>query len=165
MAYLRDKLKSIMQVHETPHRIALAFALGVFMGNSPFLGLHYIGGIFLAWIFRLNKLVAFVGVSVNNPWTIVPISTFSVWLGAKLLAIKDVLPEVDWNGMTFTTVMAWLKGLVTDSDNFFNLVLDLMPMIKSFIVGSFIVCTLSSVASYFIILPIAKRYKKIKHAS
>ncbi|MBI4825737.1 MAG: DUF2062 domain-containing protein [Nitrospirae bacterium] len=165
MAYLRDKFKSIMQVHETPHRIALAFALGVFMGNSPFLGLHYVGGIFLAWIFRLNKLVAFVGVSVNNPWTIVPISTFSVWLGAKILMIKDVLPEVDWNAMTFTTVMAWLKSLVTDSDNFFNLILDLMPLIKSFFVGSFIVCTLSSIASYFIILGVARRYKKIKHAA
>lgn len=165
MAYLRDKFKSIMQVHETPHRIALAFALGVFMGNSPFLGLHYIGGIFLAWIFRLNKLVAFVGVSVNNPWTIVPISTCSVWLGAKILMIKDVLPEVDWNAMTFTTVMAWLKSLITDSDNFYNLILELMPLIKSFIVGSFIVCTLTSIASYFIILPIAKRYKKIKHAA
>lgn len=165
MAYLRDKLKTILQVHETPHRIALAFALGVFMGNSPFLGLHYIGGIFLAWIFRLNKLVAFVGVSVNNPWTIVPISTFAVWLGAKILVIKDVLPPVDWSAMTASTVMAWMKSLVTDSDNFFNLILDLMPLIKSFIVGSFIVCTLSSIASYFIILGVARRYKKIKHAS
>src|SRR4030066_1338393 len=99
---LKDKLTGIFQVKETPHRIALAFALGVFMGISPLLGLHYIGGFVLAWIFRLNKLVTLIGVSVNNPWTIVPISSFCVWVGKKLIGIKQVLPEVDWGNITIT---------------------------------------------------------------
>ena len=165
MTYFKDKFRSILQVHETPHRIALAFALGVFMGNSPFLGLHYIGGIFFAWLFRLNKLIAFVGVSVNNPWTIVPISTFCVWVGAKVLSIKEVLPEVDWNSVTFTKVLSWTKGLVTDPDNFMALLVDLWPLLKSFFVGGLLVCTVSSIASYFIILKVVTRYKKSQHAA
>jgi len=155
----RDKLREIIKVKDTPHQIALSFALGVFMGNSPFLGIHYIGSIFLAWLFRLNKLVAFAGVSVNNPWTIVPLSTLSVWIGAKLLRIKEVLPEVDWNAVTLTTVIPWLKSLITKPNNFLNLMVDLMPLIKSFFVGALIFCTISSIASYFIIKPIATRYK------
>ena len=94
MTYFKDKFKSILKIKESPRRIALAFALGVFIGISPFLGLHYISAFFLAWLFRLNKLVAVVGVSVNNPWTIVPLSTFCVWIGAKIMGIKEVLPEV-----------------------------------------------------------------------
>jgi uncharacterized protein (DUF2062 family) len=156
----RDKLREIIKVKDTPHHIALSFAVGVFMGNSPFLGLHYIGGIFLAWLFRLNKLVAFAGVSVNNPWTIVPISTCSVWIGAKLLVINDVLPEVDWGAVTFTTVLSWLRSLIADPDNFLELIVNLMPLIKSFFVGSLFFCTLSAVSSYFIIRPLAARYKR-----
>jgi uncharacterized protein (DUF2062 family) len=157
MAYFRDKFKSILKVKDSPHRIALAFAMGVFMGISPFLGLHYIGAFFLAWLFRLNKLVALVGVSVNNPWTIVPISSFCVWIGAKLIGIKKVLPEVDWGNVSLVNIMKKL----TDLENFLYIVKQLMPLIKAFFVGSFIICSVSAVVSYFIIHTLATRYKKI----
>jgi len=157
MAYFRDKFKSILKVKDSPHRIALAFAMGVFMGISPFLGLHYIGAFFLAWLFRLNKLVALVGVSVNNPWTIVPISSFCVWIGAKLIGIKKVLPEVDWGNVSLMNIMKKL----TDLENFLYIVKQLMPLIKAFFVGSFIICSVSAVVSYFIIHILATRYKKI----
>ncbi|MBI4837553.1 MAG: DUF2062 domain-containing protein [Nitrospirae bacterium] len=48
----RDKLKQIFYINDTPHRIALSFSIGIFMGISPFLGLHTVGAIFLAWVFR-----------------------------------------------------------------------------------------------------------------
>ncbi len=111
MAYFRDKFRAIFQIKESPHRIALAFAIGVFMGISPLLGLHYIGGVLLAMLFRLNKLVAIIGVSVNNPWTIVPISTFCVWVGAKILGIKQVLPEVDWGSISLTSIVMKFTSL------------------------------------------------------
>ena len=157
MAYFRDKFKSILKVKDSPHHIALAFAMGVFMGISPFLGLHYIGAFFLAWLFRLNKLVALVGVSVNNPWTIVPISSFCVWIGAKLIGIKKVLPEVDWGNVSLVNIMKKLSDL----ENFLYIVKQLMPLIKAFFVGSFIICSVSAVASYFIIHILATRYKNI----
>ncbi len=161
MAYFRDKFRTIFKVKDTPHRIALAFAIGVFMGISPLLGLHYIGGIFIAWLLRLNRLVAIVGVSVNNPWTIVPISSFSVWVGAKLIGIEQVLPEVDWKNIGLVNIIKKLA----DRDNFLYAVKQLMPLIKSFFVGSFIICTLSAIASYFFIQVLASRYRKIRDAS
>jgi len=160
MSYFRDKLRAIFNVQDTPHRIALAFAFGVFTGISPFIGLHYIAGIFLAWLFRLNRLVAIIGISVNNPWTLVPISSFSVWTGAKLMGIKQVLPEVDWKGITFMTIVDWLKSLINEPNKFIDLAITLMPLIKAFFVGSFVVCTLSAIVSYFIIYILANRYKK-----
>lgn len=161
MSYFRDKLRAIFNVQDSPHRIALAFAFGVFIGISPFIGLHYIGGIFLAWVFKLNRLVAIIGISVNNPWTLVPISSFSVWTGAKLMGIKQVLPDVDWGGITFMTIVDWLKSLMTEPGKFIDLATTLMPLIKAFFVGSFVVCTLSAIVSYFIINILANRYKKI----
>jgi uncharacterized protein (DUF2062 family) len=156
MAYFRDKFKSIFTVKDTPHRIALAFALGVFVGISPFLGLHYLGAFFMAWLFRLNKLVAIVGVSVNNPWTIVPISTFCVWIGAKMMGIREVLPEVDWAGITLTKIV----GKFTDLESLISMTKKLWPVLSSFFVGSMLICTLSAIASYFIIQIFLTRYKK-----
>jgi uncharacterized protein (DUF2062 family) len=161
MVYFKDKFRSIFQVKDSPHHIAMAFALGVFMGISPLLGLHYIGGFFLAWLFRLNKLVAMVGVTVNNPWTIVPISSFCAWFGAKLLGIKQILPEVDWKSISLMKILGWLKGLVTDFDNVMKLLNDLWPLIKAFFVGSFVICTVSAIASYFIIRVLITKYHKI----
>ncbi len=157
MSYFRDKFKSILKVKDSPHRIALAFAVGVFMGISPLLGLHYVGGIFLAYLFRLNRLVAIVGISVNNPWTIVPISSFAVWLGAKLMGIRQILPDVDWKNLGLLTVI----NKMSEWEHFLSVVKQMMPIIKAFFVGSFVVCTISAIISYFIIHHLAARYKKI----
>jgi len=156
MTYFKDKFKSILKVKESPHRIALAFALGVFVGISPFLGLHYIGALLLAWLFRLNKLVAVVGVSVNNPWTIVPLSTFCVWIGAKLMGIKDVLPEIDWAGISLTKII----GKFSDIESLKVMTKQLWPVISSFFVGSMLICTLSAIASYFIIQILLEKYQE-----
>jgi len=161
LPYFRDKFRAVFQVKDSPHRIALAFALGVFMGISPLLGLHYVGGFFFAWLFRLNKLVTLIGVSVNNPWTIVPISTFSVWLGAKMIGIKQVLPEVDWKSITLTSIVSRF----TDMDNFIILVKQIMPLLSAFFVGSFVVCIISAIASYFIMQILVARYRKPRDAS
>ncbi len=157
MSYFRDKLRSIFKVKDSPHRIALAFAFGVFMGISPLLGFHYAGGIFLAWLFRLNRLVAIIGISVNNPWTIVPLSSLAVWVGAKIMGIKQVLPEVDWKNMGLLSMIKKLANW----ENFLYAVNQMMPLIKAFIVGSFVICTVLAVISYFIIYSLAARYKKI----
>jgi uncharacterized protein (DUF2062 family) len=160
MAYFRDKFKSILQVKDTPHRIAMAFAVGVFMGISPFLGLHYIGAFFIAWLFKLNKLVAMVGVSVNNPWTIVPISTFCVWVGTKLLGV-EVLKAVDWGNISIMSII----GNFSDIQSFLNMLEQSWPLLASFFVGSFLICTVSAVAGYFIIQILIKKYKKTEDAA
>ncbi len=156
MAYFRDKFRSIFQIKEPPHRIALAFAMGVFMGISPLLGLHYIGGVLLAMLFRLNKLVAIIGISVNNPWTIVPISTFCVWIGAKLLGIKQVLPEVDWGNISLTSIAMKFTSL----ENLIQMINELWPLLAAFFAGSFLICTIAAIVSYFIMLELVNKYRK-----
>ena len=161
MAYFRDKFRAIFQVNESPHRIALAFSIGVFMGISPLLGLHYIGGLLLAILFRLNKVVAIIGVSVNNPWTIGPISAFCVFVGAKLLGIKQVLPEFDWGNITLTNIVTKF----TDLEKLLNMIKELWPLLSAFFVGSFLICTISAIASYFIIIEMVAKYRKAQNAS
>lgn len=140
----RDKLKQIFYINDTPHRIALSFSIGIFMGISPFLGLHTIGAIFLAWVFRLNKLVAFVGVAMLNPWTLVPVYSLCLWVGAKLTGVKQIIPNIDWGALTILTFMEKLGYLVVP-----------------FIVGTLIIAVISAVISYFIIHKIASKYRLV----
>lgn len=131
---LRYKLSAIFSVKDSPQKIALSFAVGVFLGMSPFLGLHTILGIAAAWLFRLNKFVTIVGVYITNPWTIVPIYTFAIWFGAKLLGIKQIIPAINWNDISLPYLIATMKHL-------------LLP----FVVGTTLIGLLSALVSYLII--------------
>lgn len=137
---LKDRLRDILSLKDSPHRLALAFALGVFIGISPLLGLHTILGISVAWIFRLNRIVTITGVFVTNPWTIVPIYTFSAWVGAKCLGIKNIIPKIDWTHLTFTYLLREFR-----------------PLLMPFVLGTALVGFISAVIGYFIIYHAVKK--------
>lgn len=136
----RDRLRNILTVKDSPHRLAMAFSIGIFIGMSPLFGLHTILGIALAWLFRLNRIVTITGVFVTNPWTIVPIYTFSTFIGAKCLGIKQMLPEIDWAHITFSRFVHELK-----------------PLLIPFVFGTLLIGFISAVISYFIIYHAVKK--------
>ena len=138
--HIKDRLRQVISVNEPPHKIATAFAVGIFVGMSPLLGVHTLLGILLAWQLKLNKLVTLIGVYVTNPWTIVPIYTFGTWVGVKIMRAEHVIPPMDWSHMTFSILINEFKHL-------------LVP----FIVGTTLIGTLSAVVSYFVIYRTVKR--------
>jgi uncharacterized protein (DUF2062 family) len=58
---------------ESPERVAAAIGLGVAIGFSPFVGLHFILALGLAFLLKLNKLDAVLGTLVGNvpTWSVV----------------------------------------------------------------------------------------------
>jgi uncharacterized protein len=137
---LKDKIRLLFEIKDTPHRISLAFALGVFIGMSPLFGIHTVLGILLASAFGLNRLATIVGVYITNPWTIVPIYTFSTWVGAKCLGINNILPDINWKHISLIALLH-----------------DVSPLLMPFLVGTLLTGTISSLVSYIIIFRIAKR--------
>ncbi len=131
---LRDKLRQVVGVKDSPRKIALSFGIGVFIGMSPLLGFHTLLGIVVAWALRLNKFVTIVGVYITNPWTIVPIYTFATWLGARLLGIEHILPEIDWHSTGVT-----------------ELIRDLEPILPPFIAGSLFLGAVCGMIGYVLI--------------
>jgi len=92
-------LRSLLALDESPQRIALAFAVGVFLAFSPFLGLHTFLGLGIAFLFGLNRVAMLVGLFVNNPWTLVPIYGVATYLGGLVVGFPGQisLPELGWN--------------------------------------------------------------------
>ncbi len=82
----RASIRRLLTLDDPPERTALAFAVGVFIAFSPFLGLHTIMAVLAAFIFRFNKIAIFSGTFINNPFlTLVPIIIASYATGAFLL--------------------------------------------------------------------------------
>jgi hypothetical protein len=80
--------EALLHTHDTPQRTALAFAAGVFIGFSPFLGLHTIIAIGVAFLFNLNRVAVLVGAYTNLPWILAAWYGLATAVGAWLLGTK-----------------------------------------------------------------------------
>ena len=88
---VRRWLEQLLHTHDTPRRTAAAFAIGVFFGFSPFLGLHTILGVAFAFIFNLNRVAVVLGIYSNLPWILPAYYTLATMAGAAVLRV-DVPP-------------------------------------------------------------------------
>ncbi len=143
MKYIKDRIRSLFQLNDTPHRLAAAFALGVFIAFSPTIGLHTISCILFAWVFRLSKLVVFTAAFINNPWTIVPMYGFCLWLGIKITGSGAVIPHISWDDLSLSNAYLILK-----------------PYLLPFVAGTLVVGTVAAVVSYGVIYYAVVRYRK-----
>lgn len=99
---LKIQFKKILSLDAHPGHIATGFAVGVFIGFTPFFGFHTPLAIALAFIFRLNKLTCITGVWVNTPLTIVPVLAASYKLGETIMGNKPAafhITTIEWSSI------------------------------------------------------------------
>jgi uncharacterized protein (DUF2062 family) len=99
-------LEHLLHTHDTPQRTAAAFALGVFFGFSPFLGLHTVLGLICAFAFGLNRVAVLLGIYSNLPWILPAYYTLTTLAGAAVLGteippgvlgqLSDLLRAGEW---------------------------------------------------------------------
>jgi uncharacterized protein (DUF2062 family) len=65
---LPERLRAILQLDDPPQRIALALAVGVFIGCTPFWGLQTLLSVAAAVVFRLNRAATVTGTWLILPW-------------------------------------------------------------------------------------------------
>ena len=103
MASLRALLRQVLHLQESPHRTALAFAIGSAIAFCPFYGFHMALVGLCTWAFKLNFIALLAGALINNPWTIVPILGATYWTGAFLLG-RSESPSFDWSELGFRAI-------------------------------------------------------------
>lgn len=140
----RTQLIQILHLQESPHRTALAFAIGVFIAFAPHYGFHTLSVVFCAWLFRLNYLAVLLGALINNPWTFVPILAGTLYTGFTLL------------GMPQSTPLDWQEFQV---GNLYNMI---SPYIWPFVVGGCALGIAGALAAYPLILFIIHRSRSVK---
>lgn len=145
MKYVKDRIRNILKLDDSPSQLAAAFALGVFIAFSPTIGLHTIMCLLLAWMFRLSKLVVFTAALINNPWTIVPMYGFCLWFGIRITGGSANVPAIAWNELTFS-----------------NAFQTLLPYLWPFVAGTVVVGVVAAAIAYAIIYRAIVRYRKFE---
>jgi uncharacterized protein (DUF2062 family) len=121
----RRWLEQLLHTHDTPERTAAAYAVGVFFGFSPLLGLHTVLGLIVAFLFNLNRVAVLLGIYSNLPWILPAYYTLATMLGAAILRVnippgvlhdlRDALDGVSWGEFRALakalTPMLWAYGL------------------------------------------------------
>ncbi|MDM8525095.1 DUF2062 domain-containing protein [Desulfococcaceae bacterium HSG8] len=105
---LKKFYERLLKIRGHPREIALGFALGIFVGMSPTIGFQTPIAIFLAAIFKWNKVSSALGVWISNPVTAPAIYSITYVVGAYLLGIRKV--GNTFNDVDTTTVMNMLSG-------------------------------------------------------
>jgi uncharacterized protein (DUF2062 family) len=144
MHWLRRTEQILFHVEDSPSRVALAFALGVFIAFFPILGIHTGVAIAIALAFRLNKVAILVGAWVNNPWTVAPMYSAGTLLGCSVLGVSPAsLGAVDWS----LSGPAFYESLVTG----------LRPLLLPFVVGNLALGALAAAAAFVVLRPLLER--------
>ncbi len=94
-------VENILDSNEPNSRKAMAIALGVFVGISPLWGFQTVIVLFLAALFRLNKVVAFTFSQVSFPPLIPFVIYGSLLVGGFLFGNTEILPS---DMMSFSSV-------------------------------------------------------------
>jgi len=152
MPHFKELVRKLLHIEDTSERTALAYAAGIFLGFSPFLGFHTLMGVAVAFLFRLNRVAVLLGVWSNTPWWIVPYYSISTWVGMWVVGIR-----VDQGGMMEMFRLGMEKGFL--GTNFWTSLVSQSGLLLSFTVGSLILAALLSLAAYPLSLRWIKFYR------
>lgn len=94
--FKRFFLEDLLHSEDSKTKKSLSVALGVFIGLSPLWGFQTVIVLFLAFVLRLNKLIAFAFSNISLPPLIPFIIYASLKIGNFMLGNKE-LPNFEWN--------------------------------------------------------------------
>ena len=149
---LKDLVKKLLHIEDTPERTALAYAIGIFLGFSPFLVLHTIVGLAIAFLFRLNRVAILLGIWSNTPWWLVPYYMIATWVGMWVTGFW-----VDWATLKEIFQIGVDKGFM--GSDFWSRIASQWGLLLSFGIGSLILCTLLSLIAYPLSLKCIRFYR------
>lgn len=154
---VRRWLSALLHVHDTPERTAAAYALGVFLGFSPFLGLHTVVAVALAFVFSLNRVAVLLGVYSNLPWILVPYYVSTTMMGATILRTRtpDDLRE---------RLTAMFELSIRNAEFWHELVRLVRPLLWPYTLGSLIGATILAFVAYRMALEFVIRSRRHRAA-
>ena len=152
----RRWLDQLLHTHDTPRRTAAAYALGVFFGFSPFLGLHTVLGLAFAFALSLNRVAVLLGIYSNLPWILPAYYTLTTLAGAAILGVQ-VPPGL----------LRDLTAAVADASwtDFRILAGGLAPLAWAYLLGSTLGALILAGIAYRVALTMVLAHRKRAHSA
>lgn len=147
MSRLRSALGILLHVEDSPHRIALAFGIGIWIALFPIWGIHTLMALGIAFALRLSRAAMVIGAYVNNPWTMAPCYLAGTILGCWMLGVPvSGLTAIDFS---FGSGEGWRQVLQT-----------LRPYLWPFVVGNTVLGIVGGIVGYVVLREILERRRR-----
>jgi len=145
----------------SPHNIALGFTFGVTAALTPLFGLHFLIGVFLAWLFRVSITASLIGNLFGNPWTFPFICLFNFKIGQFFYTTND---KIDINMKLLSNELSLLWNAIYKLFIEFNYIeslnyLDQLKLIPPMLIGSLFSIIVVGVPCYFLSRLIITNYR------
>ncbi len=140
---IRRKLRDAIAGESDERSLAAGFAVGVFFSFTPLVTLHMVFALFVAFLFRLNKMTTMAGVWVNNPYTMPFVFYGCFRLGEAILGIR--VPPPSFESYTLEVVLQAA-----------------LPYAAPLFLGTTIVGLVAAAAGYWVVYRIAAKVKSAR---
>ncbi|BDQ32488.1 DUF2062 domain-containing protein [Pseudodesulfovibrio portus] len=133
----------LMRQKSSPKNLAAACALGMFIGAMPIIPFQSVVVIFLAFVFRVNKLAAWLATCYSNAATMVPFYYFLFAVGKAVMPFQDVAFDPNHLEMTHLIDAGWHVFAVM-------------------FMGGLVFGIPATIVTYFLTLYVVRRYRRRK---
>jgi len=133
---IRDFARRLLWIQDSPQKIALGLAIGVFWGIMPTFGFAILFSLPTALLFKGNRLAAILGTFVNNPLTFPFVYALGIRIGQLVLGSAPV---------PFSLAFFRVESLLSVG--------------KSLLVGSIFLAAGLALLTYFVVLQIIIRHR------
>lgn len=158
---IHQSLRGLLRLKDTPYRIAMGCACGLFCSTLPVLGQTFLG-ILLARLFRANTLASVPWSWISNPLTTLPIWYAGYRLGIWLLSKQD--QALNYAELTKLTQalekMPWAEKLDLFSTTLLN---TLQPLWLGTLVMGLLIAILGFWLAYGVIVRVQRKQEQKRH--
>lgn len=157
-------LHRMRRLPDSPERIALGIALGSFASFLPLFGLHFTTAALLAWVFRGNILAALLGTFYGNPITFPIMAVTALELGhwllgtGQMVSFSEAMSAIGHASGELTHNL--LAVVTSDTAHWYLLAEFFWQVFLPYTIGGTIIGLPSSVAIYFLHLPLVRAYQR-----
>ena len=144
LASVQKAYERFLKIRGHPREIALGFALGLFIGMTPFMGLHTIAAVAVAALFKWNKISAAISVWITNAVTAPIIYGITYLVGAWLMGIERAFNLKEINSLSAVN----------------DLILKTPEIVWAMIVGGMVIGLPLAVVGYYVAFSITSRYQE-----
>jgi uncharacterized protein (DUF2062 family) len=152
-------LLDLLGREEPPDRVAAAIGLGVAIGFSPFIGLHLVIALGLAFLLRLNKIDTVIGTFCGNVPTWTPVFPIGYRLGRAILGYdRRTVPRINWEAVLHGHI-TWIFHPMEALHHVFGRHA-FVPRLLSFLVGTTVLAILLGLVAYAVALSVLRLYHR-----
>jgi uncharacterized protein len=144
---LAERVRTLLRLSDSPSKIALALAVGVFISCTPFYGLQTLLSLAIATVFRLNKAATVTGAWFNLPWFAPFVYGLALHIGALIVP--------DPQGLDAAALAELLR--TSSSFSVTNALWLLQDVSVALLIGTSVVGAAAAVVTYVLALVLIRR--------